>query len=114
MDSVKKVGGIIFWRSESIYDKGSKKYWKPDISYDIYFSSDSIYVAGIANKIKLASNCNLINTGLETFPVNNPDFVKENFVAGWTYFVNKALKEYTEKLTWEHLIICPLVCQIIV
>jgi len=41
----------------------------------------------------------LTHTGLETFPVNNPDFVKENFVAGWTYFVNKALKEYAEKLT---------------
>ena len=50
-DSVNKVGQIIFWRSEAIYDNVSKEYWKPDISYDIYFLSDSAHIKNLANNI---------------------------------------------------------------
>jgi uncharacterized protein YndB with AHSA1/START domain len=39
----------------------------------------------------------LTHTGLETFPSDNPDFQKSNFVTGWTHFVNVALKDYLEK-----------------
>ncbi|MBP0904248.1 SRPBCC domain-containing protein [Mariniflexile gromovii] len=38
----------------------------------------------------------LTHEGLATFPVNNPDFVKENFVNGWTYIINTALKDFLE------------------
>ncbi len=39
----------------------------------------------------------LMHTGLETFPANNPDFVKENFVAGWTHIIGSSLKAFVEK-----------------
>jgi len=39
----------------------------------------------------------LTHKGLETFPVSNPDFGKENFVEGWTYIINISLTEFLEK-----------------
>jgi uncharacterized protein YndB with AHSA1/START domain len=39
----------------------------------------------------------LTHTGLESFPQNNPDFVKENFVEGWKYITGTSLKEYVER-----------------
>jgi len=39
----------------------------------------------------------LTHTGLETFPTNNPDLAKHNFVAGWTDIIGRSLKEYLEK-----------------
>jgi len=39
----------------------------------------------------------LTHTGLETFPADNKDFAKENFVAGWTEIVGKLLKEFVER-----------------
>ena len=38
----------------------------------------------------------LTHAGLESFPPN-PDFVKENFVQGWTEITGKNLKEFVEK-----------------
>ena len=38
----------------------------------------------------------LTHAGLETFPAN-PDFAKENFVAGWNHIIGKSLPEYLEK-----------------
>jgi len=39
----------------------------------------------------------LTHAGLETFPADNPDFRKENFVTGWTELLGSSLKEYLEK-----------------
>jgi uncharacterized protein YndB with AHSA1/START domain len=39
----------------------------------------------------------LTHTGLETFPVNNPDFAKGNFEKGWSAILGTSLKEYLEK-----------------
>ena len=39
----------------------------------------------------------LTHKGLESFPVSNPDFGKENFVEGWTHIVGISLKEFVEK-----------------
>jgi uncharacterized protein YndB with AHSA1/START domain len=36
----------------------------------------------------------LIHTGVETFPKDNPDFAKKNFVEGWNHFINTSLKDY--------------------
>ena len=38
----------------------------------------------------------LTHAGLETFP-KEPDFAKENFMAGWTHIVGTSLKEFVEK-----------------
>lgn len=40
----------------------------------------------------------LTHEGLETFPLNNPDFAKANFVAGWTEIVGTTLKTFVEKV----------------
>jgi uncharacterized protein YndB with AHSA1/START domain len=36
----------------------------------------------------------LTHAGLETFPADNPDFAKRNFVAGWEDIIGKSLPEY--------------------
>ena len=46
-----------------------------------------------SNKTRLK----LTHEGLETFPKNNLDFAKSNFVEGWTYIVGTSLKEYLAK-----------------
>lgn len=38
----------------------------------------------------------LTHEGLESFPEENPDFAKENFVEGWTHIINTGLKEFVE------------------
>ena len=39
----------------------------------------------------------LTHAGLETFPKENPDLAKHNFVAGWTDLIGTSLQEYLEK-----------------
>lgn len=36
----------------------------------------------------------LTHEGLETFPMNNPDFARESFEKGWTYLIDTALKDF--------------------
>jgi uncharacterized protein YndB with AHSA1/START domain len=40
----------------------------------------------------------LTHEGLETFPMNNPDFDRKNFMAGWTQIIGTSLKEFVEKV----------------
>jgi uncharacterized protein YndB with AHSA1/START domain len=46
------------------------------------------------NKTRLT----LTHEGLETFPMNNPDFDKKNFMAGWTQIIGTSLKDFVEKV----------------
>jgi len=39
----------------------------------------------------------LTHKGLESFPSDNPDLARENFVAGWTDIIGRSLKEFLEK-----------------
>lgn len=39
----------------------------------------------------------LTHAGLETFPADNPDFAKENFVAGWSQIIGTNLVNYFTK-----------------
>ncbi|MDP3581240.1 MAG: SRPBCC domain-containing protein [Ignavibacteria bacterium] len=39
----------------------------------------------------------LTHAGLETFPKQNPDLAKHNFVEGWTSIIGESLKKYLEK-----------------
>ncbi len=39
----------------------------------------------------------LSHNGLETLAAGGPDFARDNFVGGWTYFVKTALPAYLEK-----------------
>lgn len=40
----------------------------------------------------------LTHEGLETFPMNNPDFDKKSFTQGWTHIIGTSLKDYVEKV----------------
>ena len=39
----------------------------------------------------------LTHKGLETFPADNPDLKKENFMEGWNSIIGTSLKAYVEK-----------------
>ena len=36
------------------------------------------------------------HSGIETFPADNPDLAKKNFVEGWNQIIQTSLKEYLE------------------
>lgn len=38
----------------------------------------------------------LTHKGIETFPAENPDFAKENFMDGWNHFIHTSLKAFLE------------------
>jgi len=40
----------------------------------------------------------LTHEGLETFPADNPDLAKENFVIGWNWLIGASLMEFLEKI----------------
>ncbi|MBL7994482.1 SRPBCC domain-containing protein [bacterium] len=43
-----------------------------------------------------STHVKLSHANLETFPISNPDFAKENFAAGWTDIIGRSLKEFVE------------------
>ena len=61
--SIEKIGEIIFFRSEPIYDNVAKKYWKPDISYNVYTPADFKTLSILSDSIRLKSSCDSINRG---------------------------------------------------
>ncbi|MEO6721895.1 MAG: SRPBCC domain-containing protein, partial [Ferruginibacter sp.] len=65
--------------------------WKYDGYPGESFVTFEIFEEG--DKTKLV----LTHKGLETFPADNPDFKKENFVMGWNDIIGKSLLEYLEK-----------------
>lgn len=50
-----------------------------------------LYDEGDQTKLKLT------HEGLETFPAENPDLAKENFVVGWNWIIGTSLKEFLDK-----------------
>ena len=46
---------------------------------------------GKGTKVKLTHD------GIDSFATDNPDFGKESFNEGWTYLIQKALKEFSEE-----------------
>lgn len=58
----------------------------PGIS-TVYFE---LFKEGNTTKLKLT------HSGLENFGTSNPDFAKEEFMLGWTFFLNDALNKYLE------------------
>lgn len=50
-----------------------------------------LYPEGNTTRVKL------IHEGLDTFPADNPDLKKENFVEGWNDIIGNSLKNYLEK-----------------
>ncbi|HMH22707.1 MAG TPA: SRPBCC domain-containing protein [Puia sp.] len=65
------------------------------------FEGDSVVtfeLSGEGDKTRLR----LTHEGLGTFPANNADFARENFVAGWTSLIGTNLKGFVEKSVVKH------------
>lgn len=77
--------------TDVIVGKKLRHSWRYDGHEGISFVTFELFAEGNATRLKLT------HEGLETFPADNPDFAKENFVAGWTYLIGKSLKEFIEK-----------------
>ena len=65
--------------------------WRYDGYEGNSFVTFELFEEGDKTRLKLT------HEGLETFPLNNPDFAKESFAEGWTYIIGKSLKEFVEK-----------------
>ena len=76
--------------TEVIVGKKLTYSWRYDGYDGNSFVSFGLFEEGNNTRLKLT------HEGLETFPVSNPDFAKENFVAGWTHIIGTALKGFTE------------------
>ena len=65
--------------------------WRYDGYEGISYISFELFGDGDTTKLRLT------HTGIETFPAGNADFARENFVGGWTYFMDTSLKSFLEK-----------------
>ncbi len=76
--------------TEAIMGKKIQYSWRYDGYPGISYVSFELFEEG--NKTKLL----LTHTGLASFPVNNPDFAKDNFVAGWNHIIGISLPGFVE------------------
>ncbi|MFI5237681.1 MAG: SRPBCC domain-containing protein [Ignavibacteriales bacterium] len=84
--------------TEVIPEKKLTYSWRYDgyagISYVTFeLFSEGDLPTGQAGKTKLK----LTHKGLDSFPVENSDFAKENFVAGWDQIIGTSIKEFVEQ-----------------
>lgn len=74
-DSIKPVGQIRFWRTESIDDKKSQEVygrpWKPSIDFDIYNIADLEFCKRAKININKASSCLPPNVGGDLIIIQN-------------------------------------------
>jgi len=77
--------------TEVIPGKKLKHSWTYDGYEGTSYVTWELFDEGDKTRVKLT------HEGLETFPQNNPDFAKENFVQGWTEITGKKLPEFVEK-----------------
>ena len=78
-------------KPEVITGRKLKYSWRYDGYEGNSFVTFELFAEGNSTRLKLT------HEGLETFPINNPDFRKENFVEGWTQLIGLSLKEFLEK-----------------
>lgn len=52
------------------------------------------YVTFELEELDQHTKLTLTHAGLESFPLSNPDFAKENFAAGWSHIIGVSLTEY--------------------
>jgi uncharacterized protein YndB with AHSA1/START domain len=76
--------------TEVIKERKLSYSWRYDGYEGVSFVSFELFPEGDKTRLKLT------HAGLETFPMNNPDFAKSNFVAGWTEIIGSMLKTYVE------------------
>ena len=76
---------------EVIPEKKLKHTWEYVSYKGMSYVTFELFPEGNNTRLKLT------HEGLETFPADNTDLAKENFVKGWTEIIGKSLKEFLEK-----------------
>jgi len=80
------------WRVTEVIPKQKLVYnWK----YGGYMGNSFVVWELRANGNK--TDLHFSHHGLSNFPQDNPDFTRESCIKGWTFFINKRLKEFLEK-----------------
>ena len=64
--------------------------WRYDKYEGMSYVTFELFEEGSKTRLKLT------HEGLETFPMNNPDFAKECFAEGWTHIIGTSLQKFTE------------------
>ena len=64
--------------------------WRYSGYAGISFVTFELFDEGNRTRVKLT------HAGLDTFPKEEPDFAKGNFVEGWTDIIGRSLKEFVE------------------
>jgi uncharacterized protein YndB with AHSA1/START domain len=76
--------------TEVITEKKLTYSWRYHGYEGISYVTFELFPEGNKTRVKLT------HEGLESFPANNPDFAKKNFVEGWTAIIGESLKKYLE------------------
>ena len=76
--------------TEVIPEKKLTYSWRYDGYAGNSFVTFELFEQGKSTLLKLT------HTGLETFPADNKDFAKKNFMEGWTSIIHTGLKDYLE------------------
>jgi hypothetical protein len=71
--------------------KKLKHSWRYDGYEGNSFVTWELFEEGEKTRVKLT------HEGLETFPMNNPDLAKNNFVMGWTEITGTLLPNYLQQ-----------------
>jgi len=78
--------------TEVIPDRRLKYSWRYDGYEGVSFVTFELFPEGNKTRFRLT------HEGLETFPSDNKDFARENFVDGWTDIIGRSLAGFLEKL----------------
>lgn len=65
--------------------------WKYEGYKGESFVTFELFAQGNKTKVRLT------HEGLESFPRDNPDLAKKNFIKGWTHIIGVSLKKYIEE-----------------
>lgn len=64
--------------------------WKYKGYSGISFVTFELFSLGSNTKLRLT------HEGISSFPKDNPDLVRDNFIGGWKFLIHEALKDYVE------------------
>lgn len=79
--------------TEVIANQKLKHSWRYQGYEGNTFVTWELFEEGDQTKVRLT------HEGIETFPADNADFAKENFVQGWAYITGTQLKNFVEEKT---------------
>ena len=81
-DAVRPLAALLLWRTKTIDDSISRKvygrYWRPNISFEVYALRDSAFCKGKSQMTMTVSNCMPPNVGGDLIITGNYIFLNRN------------------------------------